>query len=212
MATNARQEQGKKMDYRKVNFDVTEIAPDAPEGEWMGKIPMGKCKVQPTKEDRYPMLIVPVRLESTEEEDSKYEKALGVELPTMIVFFDDEKARAARLTKLRLRQLCEAADVDLDVIPKRIGEDPENELGPLIRELEGKTFPVWTVLETRKDTGEVVTELRFQNPKKTLTSAGDDEDDEDDDSGEDRRSRRSNSRSTGRKKAAPKKARKSSRR
>ena len=103
-------------------------------------IPRGKCKVQPTKEDHYPMLIVPIRLDKTDETDEAYEKALGAELSSMIVFFGDEKARAARMSKLRLRQLCEAADVDLDVIPKVI-EDPENDLEPLIRASRGRSSP-----------------------------------------------------------------------
>jgi len=170
----------KKMEYKRVKFDVNEIAPDAPAGEWKVSIPRGKCKVQPTKEDRYPMLIVPIRLEGTEEESETYTKALGAELSSMIVFFGDEKARAARMSKLRLRQLCEAADVDLDVIPKDL-EDPEADLEPLIRALEGKKFTAWTRLTTWKDTGEVTTELIFQNPNKTLAAAGGDDDDEDDD-------------------------------
>jgi hypothetical protein len=167
----------KKMDYKRVKFDVHEIAPDAPAGEWSVSIPRGKCKVQPTKEDRYPMLIVPVRLDGTVEEDDMYTKALGTELSTMIVFFGDEKARAARMSKLRLRQLCEAADVDLDVIPKELN-DPENDLEDLIRGLEGKKFTAWTRLTTRKDTGETVTELLFQNPNKPLSTARDEEEEE----------------------------------
>jgi hypothetical protein len=177
---NTQQTNQKKLEYKKVKFNVDEIAPDAPAGEWEASIPRGKCKVQPTKEDHYPMLIVPIRLDKTDETDEAYEKALGAELSSMIVFFGDEKARAARMSKLRLRQLCEAADVDLDVIPKVI-EDPENDLEPLIRALEGKKLTVWTVLTTRKDTGEVVTDVRFQNPNKALASTTDDDDDDDDD-------------------------------
>lgn len=178
MATNSAAASKRTMEYRKVAFDVHEIAPDAPEGEWGVSIPRGKCKVQPTKEDRYPMLIVPIRLDKTDEDGEAYEKALGVELSVMIVFFGDEKPRAARLSKIRLRQLCEAADVDLDVIPKELGDDPENELEPLIRELEGKKFSAWTVLQTRKDTGEVTSEVKFLDPHKTLASSRDGEDEE----------------------------------
>lgn len=177
MATT--QEKTKKMEYKRVSFDVNEIAPDAPAGEWGASIPRGKCKVQPTKEDRYPMLIVPIRLDSSEEEGEEFQKALGAELSSMIVFFGDEKARAARLSKLRLRQLCEAVDVDLDLVPKDL-DDPENDLDPLIRALEGKKLTVWTMLQTRKDTGEVTTEVRFQNPAKPLAAAKDEDDDDDD--------------------------------
>jgi hypothetical protein len=66
------------------------------------------------------------------------------------------------------------------VIPKRL-TDPENDLQPLIRALEGKKFSAWTRHQTRKDTGEVTTELLFQNPSAPLKGAGDDGEDEDDD-------------------------------
>jgi hypothetical protein len=204
----ASRQSGKKMEYRKVSFDVTEIAPDAPEGEWQVSIPRGKCKVQPTQKDNFPMLIVPVRLDGTDEEGEQFEKALGVELSTMIVFFDNSNARAARMSKMRLRQLCEAADVDLDTIPKEIGDDPPNELEPLIRALEGAKFTAWTRLSTRKDTGEVTSELVFVDPSGALV-AGDDDDDDDDDDRSSRR--RSNGAGRTKKKAAPKKKARSSR-
>lgn len=178
MASNGTQTHGKKMEYKQVsNFDVNEIAPDAPAGEWGVSIPRGKCKVQPTKEEHYPMLIVPVRLDKTEEEGEEFTKALGSELSAMIVFFGDEKPRAARMSKLRLRQLCEAAEVDLDVIPKKL-TDPENDLEPLIRALEGKKFKAWTKLQTRKDTGEVVTDLLFQNPNAPIKGDTEEEEEE----------------------------------
>ena len=188
MATNAAT---KKMEYRKVNFDVNEIAPDAPEGAWMVSIPRGKCKVQPTKEDKYPMLIVPIRLDKTEEDGDEFQAAIATELSVMIVFFSDTDGRKARLSKVRLRQLCEAADVDLDVIPKEIGDDPANELEPLIKELEGKKFQAWTVLQTRKDTGEVTTEIRFTDPDQKMSAARDDDDDieEDEDEEEEEKAR-----------------------
>lgn len=178
MANGTSAQQGKKMEYKQVNFDVNEIAPDAPVGEWVVSIPRGKCKVQPTKEDHFPMLIVPIRLDKTEEEGEEFEKALGSELSTMIVFFDDTKPRAARMSKLRLRQLCEAADVDLDIIPKKL-TDPDNDLEPLIRALEGKKFPAWTKHSVRKDTGETVTDLLFQKPGGlSKTAETDEEEDE----------------------------------
>jgi hypothetical protein len=165
------------MEFKQVDFDVNEIAPDAPEGEWTATIPRGKCKVQPTKEDKFPMLIVPFRLDKTEEEGEAYEKALGTELSTMVVFFDNTKPKAARMSKLRLRQLCEAADIDLDVIPKKI-HDPINDLEPLVRALEGKKLQLWTKLTLRKDTGETVTEVQFFNPKALPTNADADDDEE----------------------------------
>ena len=179
-ATQERGGKVRKMDFKEVEYDINEIAPDAPEGEWTVTVPRGKCKVQPTKEDKYPMLIVPLRLDSYdgEEEGEEFEKALGTELSVMIVFFGNEKARAARMGKLRLRQLCEKADVDLDLVPKKI-RAPED-LEDLINALEGKKFGIFTKHSVRKDTGETVVEVQFQKPG-ALTSNSGREDDEDED-------------------------------
>ena len=169
----------KKMEYKRVSFDVNEIAPDAPAGEWMASIPRGKCKVQPTKEHGFPMIIVPIRLDSTDEDDEAFQKALGTELSTFLVF-GAKSPRGERMAKLRIREVCEAADADLDLIPKKLGDDPETELEPLIRALEGKKFTVWTKLQTRKDTGEIVTEIAFRDINALLTSGADDNDDNED--------------------------------
>lgn len=172
--------QGKKMEYKRVSFDINEIAPDAPAGEWKASIPRGKCKVQPTKDDHFPMIIVPIRLDSTEEEGEAFEKALGTELSAFMVF-GSKSPRGERMAKLRIRQICGAADVDLDLIPKVITDG--DDLEPLVRALEGKKFTVWTRLQTRKDTGEVTSEVLFQDPNRTLSATSDDdeEDDGDDD-------------------------------
>jgi hypothetical protein len=50
-----------------------------------------------------------------------------------------------------------------------------------VRAIEGKKFTVWTVLQTRKDTGEITTEIRFQDPKGTLKGASSGDDDADGD-------------------------------
>ena len=68
-ATQERGGKVRKMDFKEVEYDINEIAPDAPEGEWTVTVPRGKCKVQPTKEDKYPMLIVPLRLDSYDGEE-----------------------------------------------------------------------------------------------------------------------------------------------
>lgn len=177
MAGNAAT-QGKKMEFKRVEFDVNEIAPDAPAGEWQASIPRGKCKVQPTKEDQFPMVVVPVRLEKTDEDGPAFEKALGTEL-TVFLVFGGKTARGERLAKLRIREICEACDIDLDVLPKEISD--RDDLEPFVRELEGKKLRVWTIVTTRKDTGEEVTEIRFRDPKGTLKAAKNDDDDDDGD-------------------------------
>ena len=171
----------KKMEYAPVEFDVGEIEPDAPEGEWKMMIPRGKCKVQPTREDHFPMVIIPVRLEATEENGEDFEKALGTELSVFAVF-GGKTPQGVRMNKVRVRQICEALDVDLDVIPKKITDG--DDLQPFIRAIEGKKFTGWTVIKTRTDTGEDNTEVRFLNPKGVLKRAGDDDEDEEEGGGD----------------------------
>ena len=175
-----------KMQFKPVSYDVHEIAPDAPEGEWVASIPRGQIKIQPTKEDKYPMLIIPLRLDkySGENEGEQYEKALGTVLSLMIVFFGNEKAKAARMGKLRLRQLCEAADVDLDAVPTEIRS--EEDFAELVTSLEGKKFTVWTKHNVRKDTQETVVDVVLQKPGGlSLTPRNRDEDEGDDNHGHD---------------------------
>ena len=181
MAT-ANQSQSKKIEYKKVDFDVSEIAPDAPAGEWKMSIPRGKCKVQPTAKDHFPMIIVPIRLDGTDEEDDNFTKALGTELSVFLVFGGATPA-GERMAKMRIRELCEAADVDLDLIPKKLGADPDSELQPFIKAIEGKKFTGWTKITKRKDTGEETTEVTFRSGNKLLAGGNDDDDDDADDGG-----------------------------
>jgi hypothetical protein len=176
MASNmAGRQQEKTLEFKRVEFDINEIAPDAPAGEWLVSIPRGKCKIQPTKEDKLPMVVVPIRLEKTDEDGEEFEKALGTELSVYCVF-GGRNPRGERMAKLRIRQLCEAADVDTDVIPKKI--ESREDLDPFVRAIEGKKFRAWTILVTRNDTGETNTEIRFQDPKKPLRAAERDEDED----------------------------------
>lgn len=169
--TNSRE---KKLQYVPVDYDANEIPPDAPEGEWGMSIPRGKCKVQPTREDRFPMIIVPIRLDSTEEEGEEYQKALGTELSLFLVF-GSRTPRGDRLGKLRVRELAELCDADLDLIPKRItGED---DLQPFIKAIEGKKFTAWTRVNTRKETGEEVADVVLRDPNRKLAAASDEDDD-----------------------------------
>lgn len=167
----------KKMQFKPVNYDVNEIAPDAPAGHWTKvSIPRGKIKIRAT-DDGFPQLIIPCRLDKTDEEDEKFQSALGTELATFVTFYDNSQGGfAARQSKLTLRDLCDAADVDLDTIPKKI--EDEGDLADLINALEGKSFEAWTTHRTNKGTGEVRVNLQFHDPKGTLSAKKDDGDEE----------------------------------
>lgn len=178
MATNGTQQQtaGKKMDFKAVDFDVNAIAPDAPEGKWQATIPAGKIRIQPTKDDKFPMLIIPLRLDSSEEEGEIYDKALGTELSLMIVFFDDTKPRAARMSKVRIQQLCDAADIDREVVPTKIRS--EEDFAEFVSALERKTFPIWTKHNVDRNTNETRVDIILTKPGGLRASGGDDEEED----------------------------------
>lgn len=191
----------KKMEFKPVKFDVTEIAPDAPAGEWSMSIPRGKCKIQGTNKDNLPMIIVPIRLDKTEEDGEEFEKALGTELSTFLVF-GGATTRGERMSKLRIRQFCEILEIDLDDVPKDI--ESSDDLEPFVKLIEGKKFTAWTKLTERKDTGETVTDVIFVDPDRKLKAGADDDDDDDDDDAPPSSAPASDSRARGKAKPAAK--------
>jgi|SRR5271157_907814 len=174
MAAASKQAQTPKIALKPVeHYDVNDIAPDAPAGEWDVCVSRGKGKAVATKKGD-PMITLYVRLEKTDEEGEEFVKALGTELRTNIIF--GLTGRGDKMNKQRLRHMCEAADVDIDVIPKAIRT--LDDLQPLIRALEGKKFKAWTTIRLHSDTGEEETELQFLNPHGTLAAPSEDEDEE----------------------------------
>ena len=165
------------MEFKPVDFDIHEIPPDAPAGEWSASIPRNKCKIQPTNEHKLPMVIVPIRLDATEEDGDEFQRALGAELAVFLVF-GGKDARAEKMAKLNIRQFCEAIDFDLDDLPKKITS--EDDLEAFVKAIEGKKLTVWTTVQVRRDTGEEVTNIKFSDPKALKTPKGGDEDDDDD--------------------------------
>ena len=170
----------KKLQF-KPRKSSTENIPDAPEGEWEALIPKGKCKVTVTQK-LDPRLIIPFKLEKAE--DEKNETFLGSEVSMSVIIFDDsdnEKRRGANMMKDRLRNLCNACDVDFgDVYPTDI--ESEEDFKPLFSALEGKRLTIWTIHTTRQnDSGETITdtEIRFKKPGSGLVTKGADADDDD---------------------------------
>jgi hypothetical protein len=159
-----------------------ENIPDAPEGEWEARIPKGKCKVLVTQKGD-PRLIIPFKLEKAE--DEKNESFQGSEVQMSVIIFDDadnEKRRGANMMKDRLRNLCNAVDVDFgDVYPTDIEDDTS--FKPLFGALEGKTLTIWTVHTTRQnESGETLTdtEIRFKKPGSGLVTKGANDDEDED--------------------------------
>jgi hypothetical protein len=172
----------KKLAWKPRNTS-TEIKPDAPEGEWEAQIPKGKCQVKVTQKGD-PRLIIPFKLVTAN--DEKNEAHQGAEVGFSVIIFDDEdpeKRRGANMMKTRLRNLCNACDVDFGEVYPTTVEKPED-FNDLFAAIEGKRLTIWTVNTKRvnETSGEeqTDTEIRFTKPGSGLvTKKADNDDDED---------------------------------
>ena len=159
-----------------------ENIPDAPEGEWEARIPKGLCKVMVTQKGD-PRLIIPFKLEkAADEKNVTYQ---GSQVQMSVIIFDDEdneKRRGANMMKDRLRNLCNAIDVDFkEVYPEEIKD--AGDFAALFHAIEGKTLTIWTQHSSRTtESGEVLvdTEIRFKKPGAGLVIKGTEKDDDDD--------------------------------
>jgi hypothetical protein len=156
----------------KLHFKPTEstanVRPNIPAGKWIDStMPRGQFKVTATKSEE-PMLNIPIKLGRADDDANvSYQGATEI---LRIVFYSDEagdKTRAANMSKLRLRALCEAVDVDYDAVyPASIKS--EDDLGDLVRALEGKKIPeLWTTHRTSTmPSGEETTnvDIGFREP------------------------------------------------
>jgi hypothetical protein len=170
----------------------TEQIPDAPEGEWEALIPKGKCKFTVTQNGD-PRIIIPFKL--VKAEDEKNETYQNSEVNLQVIIFDDEdneKRRAANMSKGRLRALCEACDIVFgDVYPSEVST--EHDFDKLFAAVEGKKVQVWTVHTTyTNQSNETVqqTEIRFKEPGAGLVTKGVEADDDDGRPGKAKRTKR----------------------
>ena len=169
----------------KPTVSTAETRATIPAGKWHDSVmPRGRFKVTATKGEE-PMLNIPIKLGRAD--DDANESYQGAEETLRIVFYSDaagDKTRAANMSKLRLRGLCEAVGVDYDeVYPTSITS--EDDLNDLISALENKKIPeMWTThREGKMPSGEATlnVDLHFREPGSGLAkgSASDDEDEDD---------------------------------
>jgi hypothetical protein len=158
--------------FKPINFDVKTSEPEAQVGQYEAII--HEIKVTKTSTDGYPMLIVEWKLDSAEDEENK--KSEGATVPDFIALFPEGDSKG-RMGKLRLRQLCEGLEIDLDTIPTRI-EEP-SDFDDFIKVAKRQRMTVWVTHRTDKSTNEVRVGVAYAAPKSTLPPVERDEEDED---------------------------------
>lgn len=141
--------------------DMSEIPPDAPEGQWVAAF---KVKLAATSKDKYPMLIVDAKLEEALTEGN--EGHVGSKVSEFIVFFPATH-NAAKMSRLRLRDFCAGLKIDL---PRITSIERASDLDDFIGEIESNRAVVWTKHESDKTTGETRTKLLFTAPRGSVSN------------------------------------------
>jgi len=139
--------------------DMSEIPPDAPEGQWVASF---KVKVAATSKDKYPMLIVDAKLDEALTDGN--EGHVGAKVSEFIVFFP-QTHNAAKMSRLRLRDFCAGLKIDA---PRITSIEKASDLDSFINDIESNRAVVWTKHESDKQTGEVRTKLLFTAPRGSL--------------------------------------------
>jgi hypothetical protein len=162
---------------------MSEIPPDLPAGTWEAACNVKKSK---TSKDSYPMLVLEWR--TTEALTDGNEDYVGGRVSDFVVFFPNTH-KASRMSKIRLKKMCEALDIEIPSITKITSWD---DLSGFINCLEGLKATIYTTVEERKDTGELVAKVRYDAPGSSFAmkaSAADDDDDEEEEEEEEEKPR-----------------------
>lgn len=158
------------LDFSPVQFDVTEMEAEVPEGEWEATC---KIKKHVSKEARLPMIIVEWKLENTDNE------ALQTHLGKTIgdfVGFPSAGAKGGNFRKIHLRQLCEATGIDLDLVPKG-NLSSWDDIEPFIEALDGSKAIIYTTVK-EEATGEKRVNIKYAKPASFGAASAVSEDDE----------------------------------
>jgi hypothetical protein len=162
----------KTLDFQPIEYDDHTLPPDAPADEWSGST-INDVKVKATQKDKFPMLVIEVALGTPDDDD--HADYTGTRKTEFLTFFP-KRHNAYRMGNLRMHQIAAALGLDIDVFPTKITEAAD--FAECIEALKGADpFTVWTIHETRKDTGEEVAALRWTKPGSSLTMPAADEDD-----------------------------------
>lgn len=163
---------------------VTEIQPDAPEGQWDVLIPKGRSKISATAPEKGGDPVITWEFKLEKADDEKNESFQGSTINQRSTFYDQAdsaRRKAANMQLTWIRGLCEACEVEFsEVYPEELND--ADDLTPLVDALEGKRLTIWTV--HRKSTtasGEEMlnVDIRFKKPGAGLVSKTADDDNED---------------------------------
>jgi hypothetical protein len=161
------------MDFQPVDYDASELPPEAAPGEYEAKCEA--VKVTATQKDKAPMLVIDWKLTSAG--DDANEPSVGGTVAQFLTFFD-RKHKAYKMSCQNFAELCDAIGVDVDIIPKRLSS--KNDFRDLIDTLKGKEITVWVTHRVDKQTGENRVGISLKAPRSNALNGKAHDDDDDD--------------------------------
>ncbi len=161
---------GQVVQFQQVDTgDMNEIPPDLPAGTWTATCSVKKLA---TSKDKFPMLCL--EWKTSEALTDGNEDHVGSRASDFIVFWPAAH-KASRMAKTRLKSMCEALGIDVPSATKLSSWD---DISDFIAELDGLQATIYTVVETRKDTGEQVSKVLYKQPGSSFAAAAAVDDDE----------------------------------
>lgn len=154
----------KSYDFKPVEFDAENIEPDAYPGQYEAKI--DSVKVSKTSKDSYPMLIMEYKLDKALSDGEDCEKSVGAIVTDFVTFFPDKDAegkpnRSGRMGKVRFREVCDALDLNYDIVPKKI--QSKSDFDDFVKEVRGQKVTFWVTHKLDKS-GENRIGISFKAP------------------------------------------------
>ena len=150
--------------------DMSEIPPDLPAGKWIALCAVKKAK---TQKEGFPMLVLEWHTESVADDSEENEQYVGARASDFVTFFPANH-KASRMSRLRLKQMCDALKIDPPAVTRI---QSWADLDGFVDSLEGLKAEIYTSVEVRKDTGAKVTKVTYTPPgrKLDLSAPPDDE-------------------------------------
>lgn len=141
--------------------DMSEIPPDAPEGQW---ITSQKVTVRSTQKDNLPMLVIDFKLEEALTDGN--EAFVGSKVTKFLVVRGAADPYV-KMFRQDLADLCSGLKIE---VPRFTTLRSASDFDEFIAEVEGNRGVAYTKHKADKKTGEVRTEITFRAPRGSVTS------------------------------------------
>lgn len=157
--------------YVEVNYNPTEIIPDAQPGVY--NVVIAKVTVKPHPEYGYPQLRFTHTIESEESGIEANEQFIGADVGKSFTLYPD---RRGNMGKEDLQRLCKATGIAISSFPGQI-RNPEVDLRDFMDSFKGQRLQIWVThreLPSREDPNVMTTfvNVDYEEPKNFAAQIG----------------------------------------